>query len=456
MSARTGRQQPVRRRNHNGIRQILPDPARLAQHGVCAVVIAHSTNGISLGTTCATAAVMSGTRSLYTASDHLLRTNWPSNMLATRRIDKTHFGPVKIGSLGLVFRFTACTGLKPSPSSHRKPTWQECTTMPPRKNIMTISDPGGNGRELLGLGIRLDGSDRFMVVERIDANDIATQDHHKITGVSIRHHELTGLLDSGASVTGRAWKGTKLYARVRCLHDDSQYFRLPLYITEVEPRDVGIDILGNGPPPEMQFSLTISRPDWQMTEDDAHIDRKQINACAEPEAEPRNYNNVAFPVSSYWDLYGARKEGTQQGAFNFACLDHGVVKCLRKRYPMHDANESMTSLFDACTRAMRADYCANGNSFTKDGTPVTVRDSTIFPQQPKEGQELEAAWTAKEAVCINHVRMTIPPIKRAAAKCLKDLPKCGNEQSEMQRAGKGAPSLIFSYSKPINNRIRAE
>ncbi|MBA2538332.1 MAG: hypothetical protein H0V17_01750 [Deltaproteobacteria bacterium] len=68
-------------------------------------------------------------------------------------------------------------------------------------------------------------------------------------------------------------------------------------------------------------------------------------------------------------------------SFTFSCTTGTIAKCARWGYrPFGSARKSdgvTTALADyhqACIRGATADYCANGNSFTRDGTLVDVYD----------------------------------------------------------------------------------
>ena len=54
---------------------------------------------------------------------------------------------------------------------------------------------------------------------------------------------------------------------------------------------------------------------------------------------------------------------------------------------------------------VRADYCGNGMSHTRDGTPIDVYDR-LGIQQPTEtsGMVFEAAWTPDGAVFVHRLR----------------------------------------------------
>lgn len=68
-----------------------------------------------------------------------------------------------------------------------------------------------------------------------------------------------------------------------------------------------------------------------------------------------------------------------------------------------------TSLWDyhqACTRLLRADYCGNRHSRTRNGTLIDIYDRIgIQADEPARGMSFEAAWGPGGAVCVRRPRL---------------------------------------------------
>ena len=92
-------------------------------------------------------------------------------------------------------------------------------------------------------------------------------------------------------------------------------------------------------------------------------------------------------VKGRWGIDGAYSPD----GMSFACdgPDGGVIaKCISqwgykpwKSLPIDDGSNTMQNLgvlHRSCVRAARADYCGNGTSFTKNGTPVDIFDTFGF------------------------------------------------------------------------------
>jgi hypothetical protein len=76
-------------------------------------------------------------------------------------------------------------------------------------------------------------------------------------------------------------------------------------------------------------------------------------------------------------------DGTYQRTplFSFACKRRNASKCQNLGYVLDEPIDRSVppdrkgGLFESCVRMMRADYCGNGYSFTKDGVAVRVWDN---------------------------------------------------------------------------------
>jgi ADYC domain len=117
-------------------------------------------------------------------------------------------------------------------------------------------------------------------------------------------------------------------------------------------------------------------------------------------------NNVAkaIPLSGYWDETGNHHEN---GRITFACTNGVLAKCARFGYKPWKMvqGRSLRDFHQACTRMVRADYCGNGRSHTKEGTAIDIYDrARIQTRTPTSGMVFEAAWSPDGAVFINRTR----------------------------------------------------
>lgn len=93
-------------------------------------------------------------------------------------------------------------------------------------------------------------------------------------------------------------------------------------------------------------------------------------------------NQPAYALAGSWDATGKFTASTT--SFTFACTTGTIAKCTKWGYrPWTSATKSDHTVADlepyhqACIRAARADYCANGSSWTKNGTLVDISDYAL-------------------------------------------------------------------------------
>lgn len=134
---------------------------------------------------------------------------------------------------------------------------------------------------------------------------------------------------------------------------------------------------------------------------------------------------AAIPLNGRWDY----REGSPTGGdhledgdtFTFACEDRVLAKCVRMGYApwqqgflcRTDAKgkkacqkTTLAAMHQACTRALRADYCGDGVSYTEDGMWTLVRDG-IGIRDDIEDWAFEAEWDEHGARCLAHDRLGI-------------------------------------------------
>jgi uncharacterized protein (DUF2342 family) len=77
---------------------------------------------------------------------------------------------------------------------------------------------------------------------------------------------------------------------------------------------------------------------------------------------------------------------------------------------------------------MRADYCGNGRSHTKEGTAIDIYDRTrIQTRTPTSGMVFEAAWNPDGAVLINRTRWP-ESLAQLRKECPERLKSIGNDR----------------------------
>jgi hypothetical protein len=110
----------------------------------------------------------------------------------------------------------------------------------------------------------------------------------------------------------------------------------------------------------------------------------------------------------------------------------------------------MRPLYDTCVRMVRADYCGDGRSFTRDGTVIGYRDSaglaTLTAEDiATESLAFEAVWGPGGAICLARPRLDdVDSIASIAASCPALASRAG-----AAACGPDAPGgVLVNYSRP--------
>ena len=116
----------------------------------------------------------------------------------------------------------------------------------------------------------------------------------------------------------------------------------------------------------------------------------------------------AFPLAGRWTASGQHLPAAAN-VFNLTCSSGAIGKCVRFGYKPWKLLPDGTALRDhhqACVRMMRADYCGDGQSFTRGGTLIDLYDRLgIQKDEPGPGMRFEAGWGKDGATCVAHVRI---------------------------------------------------
>jgi ADYC domain len=149
----------------------------------------------------------------------------------------------------------------------------------------------------------------------------------------------------------------------------------------------------------------------------------------------------AIPLSGHWDQTGTHIESER---ITFACTNGVLAKCVRFGYKpwktvqgewtkagrsrsVPKERPSLRDLHQACTRMVRADYCGNGRSHTKEGTAIDIYDrASIQTRTPTSGMVFEAAWNPDEAVLIHRTRWP-ESLAQLRKECPERLKSPGND-----------------------------
>jgi hypothetical protein len=133
---------------------------------------------------------------------------------------------------------------------------------------------------------------------------------------------------------------------------------------------------------------------------------------------------MAFPLAGRWSTSGRHEDGP---SFILTCTAGAIGKCVRFGYKPWKTTAEGVSLWtyhEACTRMVRADYCGDGRSWTKDGMPIDLYDRLgIQKQDADDGMEFEASWGVDGAHCVRHTRVPqLVTTDQLATLCTRPVP----------------------------------
>jgi len=145
---------------------------------------------------------------------------------------------------------------------------------------------------------------------------------------------------------------------------------------------------------------------------------------------------LAVPLNGVWNYQKGVSGGgsfiDDEDAFTFACDGYAIAKCVDLGYKPwkpgwicsdqgngKDCEKTtLAAHHQACTRAIRADYCGDGTPYTVDGVAIGLFDG-IGIRDHIDGWQIEAEWNADGALCIAKERLaeiSPPPCLAALVK----------------------------------------
>jgi hypothetical protein len=127
--------------------------------------------------------------------------------------------------------------------------------------------------------------------------------------------------------------------------------------------------------------------------------------------EPDGSPVTAIPLSGRWDdSVGTPTGGSHiddPDVITFACQHRALAKCVLLGYKPW-ATKGPLSLADhhqACTRLIRADYCGDGVSWTRDGTTIDLYDHIGIQEDTEPSWVFEAEFRPDGAACVSRKRI---------------------------------------------------
>jgi ADYC domain-containing protein len=135
----------------------------------------------------------------------------------------------------------------------------------------------------------------------------------------------------------------------------------------------------------------------------------------------------AVALAGRWDPISGAKTISDPFDMTFACMGYALGKCYEMGYvPEIEVGfegdyfiwDRLELAHQACVRALRADYCGDGTSYTVDGTLVDIFD--FMGVQYQSGSVIEAVFSPDGAMCLSTPRR----VSRDQVACAGALPYC--------------------------------
>ena len=384
--------------------------------------------------------------------------------------------------------------------SRRQPTWEECvgTGLGDWQDPVPHGqgDPGGQGVETLGVGFipsfakNPDGHTGFIRVDRFDTDRVFKGDQ-RIEILEADHKQLRGADPQGQVLQPEDWIGVRFVGRIRCPRRPSVRDTMEIHAMIVnigrfqgDPSHIRNELQG-----AYLYELKLEIKDDHKW--------KWVDACGELDwKEERSENDEPREVLALRGAFEPEKESylhmerDGQGTYrrtpylSFACKKKNAAKCQNMGYLLDEVPGNLAEpkadrvgLFESCVRAMKADYCGTGDSFTINGRDIWVWDNagirpspfvsnavtastggptTVPPSSPSSSAlTFEAAWQSKGTLCnsgqyriASHQMSLYQRARWPGCQRTLEVPdhKCINEAAAKAKAG--SADLVFTAFPP--------
>ena len=178
---------------------------------------------------------------------------------------------------------------------------------------------------------------------------------------------------------------------------------------------------------------------------DFRIDATNAPLCG-PDPDSKR---LGFPLAGRTASDGRFVAG-EPGVFELICTSGAQGKCVRFGYHPWERTPDgrpMRDHYDACVRMVRADYCGDGRTWTREGTFIDVWDD-LGIQKSDTGADatfsFEAGWSPIGSVCVAHTRI---PENITLDKLKVFCPRLANTQRCDEGSARAAGALLFNRSR---------
>jgi hypothetical protein len=244
-------------------------------------------------------------------------------------------------------------------------------------------------------------------------------------GTSLNGRSLNGRSLNGRSLNGRSLNGVSLNGR--SLNGEAlggMWVDGSLLRAEVGHRDLaGRDLVGASLTGLLDDGATIAlrlddvrklkgTPDTHLYAVSLAADGGFYPLCVDELGRPAEAIALAGRWSYAEGVPGGGSFIDDPTAFTFACRGYAIAKCVELGYaPWQNVRlrghrtVSLADHHQACTRAIRADYCGDGTPHTVDGTLIDIYDD-LGVQDDTTSWSMEAEWVPGGARCVARERLS--------------------------------------------------
>ena len=148
--------------------------------------------------------------------------------------------------------------------------------------------------------------------------------------------------------------------------------------------------------------------------------------CTNPE-----FGNQAIVFPGTWNLTTVRHQW-DSNMFSLGCRGATFAKCVELGYK---GDSLIDTYHAACVRAIRADYCGDGQSHTITGTEINIYDK-LGVQGDTQRWSTESNWTPDGATCI-HIARVLTSLEEP------NVPACIADRAQVECVSSGWPSRVL-------------
>jgi hypothetical protein len=204
---------------------------------------------------------------------------------------------------------------------------------------------------------------------------------------------------------------------------------------------------GSRSPFELRFDAVEAGPFEDVELYDVAI-RSQAGAAWKPLCRP-GPDGRARVMAIETATSSDRSDADLLASLSLTCTAGAKGKCIMRGYRPWAANATGVPLapyFEACVRMMRADYCGDGRSFTREGIRIESWDN-LGLRTSAQSLPFESAWDSKGAVCIARARVpSIAPLATIVGRCPALAARIRNDCSD-QAGRPGSDALLWNSSE---------